>query len=656
MKHASQPTLATPGRGPFDPGPWSYALALGTVVVAAAARIALTGVLGNGFAFITFYPAVAIVGMLAGGRAGLLATVASALAAYWLIIAPETISAIEARTQAVSVALFIAAGMAMSATAGMLARAKQQERRHAERAREAEAAVRDRERLFTALLRATSQSVWTHRPGRKPSQQLEESHAAWWRNFTGQTEEEREANQGSGWLAAVHEEDREKAWQAWNRVTHGRAAVEAAFRVRHRELGWRWLLLRGVPIPDEAGGPPEWIGTITDITEQRTAEQALQESEAQFRALADSIANLAWWANADGYITWYNRQWYEYTGTTAQQMEGWGWQSVHDPQLLPQVLENWRSSIAKGERFEMEVPLRGANGQYRWFLTRVLPVRNAAGQVIRWFGTNTDVTELREARVVLARNKVELERLVKERTAKLHEVVAELEHFSYTITHDMRAPLRAMRGFAEAALELCAEPPTGHQRMFLGRIMTGAERMDMLITDALSYSKAVRSDLPLGPIDVTRLVRGMLDTYPEFQEVNGAIQVSPEIPTVLGNEAGLTQCFSNLLGNAIKFTKPGDAPAIRVRGEKREDWIRLWVEDKGVGIPAKMLPHVFDMFSKGSTPQAGTGIGLALVRKVVDRMGGRLGVESVPSEGSRFWIELRSGAAPFFGDAAATGL
>jgi PAS domain S-box-containing protein len=148
----------------------------------------------------------------------------------------------------------------------------------------------------------------------------------------------------------------------------------------------------------DASGNITGIGIATvNLTDQKLAEEALKASEEQFRALADSIPNLAWWANGDGYITWYNRRWYDYTGTTPEQMEGWGWQSVHDPEALPKVLEQWKASIATGEPFEMEFPLRGGDGTFRAFLTRGIPVKDPAGRVIRWFGTNTDVSLLKEA-------------------------------------------------------------------------------------------------------------------------------------------------------------------------------------------------------------------------------------------------------------------
>jgi signal transduction histidine kinase len=261
-------------------------------------------------------------------------------------------------------------------------------------------------------------------------------------------------------------------------------------------------------------------------------------------------------------------------------MEGWGWQSVPDPQVLQGVLEKWRACIATGEVFEMEIPLRGADGKFRWFLTRTIPVRDAAGKVARWVGTSTDISAMREARVVLARSNEELESLVTERTAKLQQLVEDLEHFSYTITHDMRAPLRAMRNFAQIIND---ENVDEGQRELLGRIITAANRMDGLIVGALNYSKAVREELPLAPIDVGKLIQGMLDTYPEFQSSRSHIKVERDIALVMGNEAALTQCFSNLLGNALKFAQE-ETPRRCGCGEQRDRWVRLWVEDHGIGI------------------------------------------------------------------------
>ncbi len=149
----------------------------------------------------------------------------------------------------------------------------------------------------------------------------------------------------------------------------------------------------------------------TDLTDNNTADEAMHRREEELRALADSISQLVWMAEPDGNIIWYNRRWYDYTGATLEQMQGWGWQSVHDPRELPLVLERWNASLATGNPFEMEFPLRGADGIFRWFLTRVNPVRDSEGRVVRWFGTNTDVDSVRRAQETLRDETLVLELL-----------------------------------------------------------------------------------------------------------------------------------------------------------------------------------------------------------------------------------------------------
>ena len=156
------------------------------------------------------------------------------------------------------------------------------------------------------------------------------------------------------------------------------------------------------------------------------AEESVREKESEFHLLADSIPELCWMARGDGHIFWYNARWYEYTGTTPEQMEGWGWQSVHDPEMLPSVMERWKASLANGQPFEMEFPLRRADGVFRWFLTRIRPVRNSEGKIVRWFGTNTNVHEQRELRQSLIEARQELEIRVSERTAELKQKTSEL--------------------------------------------------------------------------------------------------------------------------------------------------------------------------------------------------------------------------------------
>ncbi len=258
---------------------------------------------------------------------------------------------------------------------------------------------------------------------------------------------------------------------------------------------------------------------------------------------------------------------------------------------------------------------------------------------------------LQEAQTKLEQHAVELEKTVAARTAKLQETVTELEHFSYAITHDMRAPLRAMQGFAALLEEECAKCNRAVSREYLRRIRMASIRMDRLITDSLAYSQTACQELKLEPVDLSKLINSLIETYPNLQADLAAIAVEPNLPVVLGNQGALTQCFSNLLDNAVKFAKAGSIPQIRVRTVTRKDTdgsrpsvgknlVRICVEDQGIGMPREFLPRVFGMFERAAKDHEGTGMGLAIVRKVARQMGGEAGVESQEGHGSRFWVDL----------------
>jgi signal transduction histidine kinase len=279
----------------------------------------------------------------------------------------------------------------------------------------------------------------------------------------------------------------------------------------------------------------------------------------------------------------------------------------------------------------------------------VSPIKDAHGKIIGASKIARDITEriraeeaLREAQAKLSRHAEDLEREVAERTAALRETIGELEAFSYSISHDMRAPLRAMQSFATILEDECASQISPEGKEYIRRINTAAERMDRLIQDVLTYSRTARTELPLERVDVEKLLRDILESHPEFHAA-ADIQWEGRFPPIVGIEAVLTQCISNLLDNAIKFVAPGMIPGVRVWAETvgNGKMVRLFFKDNGLGIDKEAHQTIFDIFQRVSKNYEGTGIGLAIVKKGVERMGGSVGLESQPGQGSTFWLELK---------------
>jgi PAS domain S-box-containing protein len=245
----------------------------------------------------------------------------------------------------------------------------------------------------------------------------------------------------------------------------------------------------------------------------------------------------------------------------------------------------------------------------------------------------------------------QLEERVAERTLELQDSNAELEAFAYSVSHDLRAPLRGMQGFANALLEDCAEQLGDLGQEYAQRIISAAQRMDRMIQDLLAYSRLTRAELRLKPVSLASVVTEVHDHLEEvIKETKAQITVGAKgwmpLPAILGHRATLIQVVSNLLANAIKFVPSGVRPQVDLWAEERPDvngrvWVRLWVEDNGIGIKPEYQEKIFRVFERlhGYESYPGSGIGLAIVRKGMERMGGRSGLESSINRGSRFWIE-----------------
>ncbi|MGZ5568346.1 MAG: PAS domain S-box protein, partial [Limisphaerales bacterium] len=234
-----------------------------------------------------------------------------------------------------------------------------------------------------------------------------------------------------------------------------------------------------------------------------------------------------------------------------------------------------------------------------------------------------------------------LERLVHERTASLREAIQQMEEFSYTISHDLRAPLRAMQVYSQALLEDFSDALSAEGVGYLKRLSLNATRLDKMILDVLSFSRIARGDHTMERVALDKLVRDIVQHYPEMQAPRAELAID-YLSDVTGHEPSLTQVISNLLSNAVKFVPAGVKPEVKVWTEPRGGHVRLHVRDNGIGIPPQYQHRLFNMFERvhPDLPYEGTGVGLAIVRKAVERMNGTLGVQSAPGTGSTFWIEL----------------
>jgi PAS domain S-box-containing protein len=426
------------------------------------------------------------------------------------------------------------------------------------------------------------------------------------------------------------------------------AFAKSAERVAGLEAGADACLVE--PVEAE-----ELLAQIDCLTRLRRVETRLRESEERFRLATEAINGLIYDWNVLAGVAHRSAGMAEFLGWRPEEVpedSRWWPEQIH-PEDAEAVLQRFNDSVARQvPACSHEYRIRHKLGHYLWIWDSNRIVYDPQGKALRVIGCVVSIEEqkradqaLRKAKEDLARANQDLGRKVEERTSKLQETVAELESWSYSIAHDMRAPLRTMHGYSKLLAEEHGPKLEPAARYYLQRIDAATQRLDQYIRDLLDYGKVVRGDLPLSSVKAGELINEIVTTYPDFQPAGCDIQLIGTLPPVQANAAALTQVISNLLDNAVKFVKPGAFPRVRIRAEELEDWVRLWFEDDGIGIDGRSHKRIFGIFQSLHPHGAydGTGIGLAIVRRAVERMGGKVGVQSEPGQGSRFWVELKKG-------------
>ena len=449
-----------------------YAMTLVIVAASFALRYFMVQYLGLEFhTFITFYPAILLVAILAGFWPGILATALVVLGINLLLLPPIGSFTIANPSDALALALFTAICIFFNM---LIERFRCSERLIAAYKSE-QAQWESKAKLDVALASMTDAVFISDTSGQFI--QFNDAFATFCR-FRNKAECSRKLSELREFLdvLTVDGELVPLDMRPIPRALRGETATNAEYSLRRKDTGETWLAdYSFAPLRDSLGAIVGSLVVARDITERKRAEAAVLEREKQFHTLANSIPQLCWMANADGWIFWYNQRWYEYTGTTPEQMEGWGWQSLHDPDALPMVLEKWKNSIATGKIFEMTFSLRGADGAFRSFLTRVVPLEDANGKVERWFGTNTDITEQKKLEQALQQSMEQLQIFVEYAPAALAMFDSEMRYLcaSRRWLADYGLGDRDLRGLSHYEIfpEISGDWKEAHRRGLAGEVV-----------------------------------------------------------------------------------------------------------------------------------------------------------------------------------------
>ncbi|MEO8108636.1 MAG: PAS domain-containing protein [Ginsengibacter sp.] len=361
------------------------------------------------------------------------------------------------------------------------------------------------------------------------------------------------------------------------------------------------------------------LALFMNVSERVAIKRNVEEMRERFETMANNIPNLAWIANANGEIFWYNNRWYEYTGTSPDEVAGWGWQSVNDPKNLPAVLETWKRSLTTGEPFEMTLSLRGADKIYRPFLTRIVPIRDNHGKIIRWLGTNTDIT-------------------------KQKEVEKMKDDFISIASHELKTPLTTIKAYGQLAEDMLRENGDKKTLETIRRMGKQVSKLNLLIDDLLDVTKIQKGKLIYKEefFDSNELLVEVIDDMQRTITTHKIEYKLDRTAQIFGDRNKIGQVINNLISNSIKYSPK--ANTINISTQIEEEGVKVAIQDFGIGIMSKNFKKIFTQFYRVSGENqlifSGMGIGLFICREIVARHGGKIWLRSKIKSGSTFYIWL----------------
>ncbi|GAB4201132.1 MAG: hypothetical protein Fur006_53250 [Coleofasciculaceae cyanobacterium] len=462
---------------------------------------------------------------------------------------------------------------------------------------------------------------------------------------------------GEWWRERIHPDDLQRIQKeaAITAIASDRQSYE--YRIRNKDNQYIYVLDQGLVVSRDAdGNPTRIVGSTTDITARKQAEAALRQSEERYRCLAQLIPQLVWTANAEGMLLDVNQRWLDFTGLTLAQAQIEGWQFIVHPDDVPTLTQQWALAQQSGTNYQAEGRIRRTDGVYRWHLHQAVPLKNERRQVIKWFGTATDIDDQKQLEQQRDREAAERHRILQQEQAAREEAERAnriKDEFLAVLSHELRSPLNPILGWAKLLRERKLDEQATARA--LETIERNAKLQTQLIEDLLDVSRILRGKMVLNvtPVNLVAVIQAAIETMrlaAEAKQITIQTRLASDVGRVSGDAARLQQIVWNLLSNAVKFTPTGGRVEVSLSLVNRHSSVegsdaigtndsrqttkcaQIQVKDTGKGIKPEFLPHVFEYFRQedGTTTRqfGGLGLGLAIVRHLSELHGGTVRVES----------------------------
>jgi len=447
------------------------------------------------------------------------------------------------------------------------------------------------------------------------------------------------------WRATIHPDDFPRTSNAWTTAVEDKTTYEMEHRVKMQDGTYRWHLSRAFPQTDDLG-KITWYGTATDIQQMKDAEMAVRESEQRFRIMADATPSIIWAVNPEGVHRYLNKFALDYLGIKCEDVPGLKWDTFIHPDDFDSTRTALIEAIASKTPYRKEHRLLRYDGQYRWFLAHGAPSYYSDGELYGYVGSGTDIHEWKLAQELLRENEEVLENLVKERTLELQRSNDDLQQFAHVASHDLKEPIRKIKTFSYKLQDEFSDTLNERGSSLLEKIITSADRMFSMINGVLNYSAVSAVKDNVEHVDLNKSVEDVLiDLELLITEKNARFEYG-DLPTVTANTDLIHQLFYNLINNSLKFSGTNQPAKIEITWRRvtvgSRPYVEIALKDNGIGFDNEYADQIFGTFVRLHSKDQfeGSGLGLSLCKRIVERYGGSITAEGENNVGATFRFTL----------------